>query len=95
MIENNVKGYNYLISIYMVMESKFEIPIERKNSYRDTVDYITHKYEMSIPYNVKLDLVKSKKVRNDICHFKPISKKEIMLLASLEKDIQQLKRGYY
>ncbi|MBM7631017.1 hypothetical protein JOD17_000108 [Geomicrobium sediminis] len=77
---NNVIAYQLLYEIYTTLIDGYNIPLQRKGSYRECLDYVITIYERRLGSDLVKMLSTTKQVRNKVCHFHTVTQKDLFLL---------------
>lgn len=80
-MNRNAKAYTLLFAIHTHLAAKHQVPTHINDSYRHMINHILLFYANSPRLTDQLQ--KSIPVRNRVCHFKPISRQDLVLLKSI------------
>lgn len=80
-MNKNATAYTLLFSIHSHLAAKHHVPTHISDSYRHTINHILPFYARDLGLTEQLQ--KSILVRNRVCHFKPVTRQDIILLTSI------------
>lgn len=80
-MNRNATAYSLLYAIHSHLAAKHHVPTHISDSYRHTINHILSFYANSPRLSDQLQ--KSIPVRNRVCHFKPVTRQDIILLTSI------------
>ncbi|MFB4260539.1 hypothetical protein ACE106_15455 [Shouchella clausii] len=80
-MNRNATAYSLLFAIHSHLGAKHHVPTHISDSYRHTINHILPFYANSPRLSDQLQ--KSIPVRNRVCHFKPVTRQDIVLLTSI------------
>lgn len=80
-MNRNATAYTLLFAIHRHLETKHRVPPHISDSYRLTISHILPFYD----HNPQLanQLQRSIPIRNKVCHFKPATHQDLILLKSI------------
>lgn len=85
-MEQNKEAYSMLISIKNYLVTRHRVPHTFQDSYRQIIIYCLPFY--SHAPQLMRELQKSIPVRNRVCHFKPVTWQDVVLLKSICDSLQ-------
>ncbi|MFB4260781.1 hypothetical protein [Shouchella clausii] len=80
-MHKNATAYTILFAIHSHLAAKHHVPTHISDSYRHTINHILPFYANSPRLSDQLQ--KSIPVRNRVCHFKPLTRQDLILLKSI------------
>lgn len=80
-MNRNTSAYSLLFAIHSYLAAKHYVPTHISDSYRHTINHILPFYANSPSLSDQLQ--KSIPVRNRVCHFKPVTSQDLILLKSI------------
>lgn len=80
-MNRNATAYSLLYAIHSHFVVKHHVPTHISDSYRHTINHILSFYANSPRLSDQLQ--KSIPVRNRVCHFKPVTWQDVVLLKSI------------
>lgn len=80
-MHKNATAYTILFAIHSHLAAKHHVPTHISDSYRHTINHILSFYTSSPKLSDQLQ--KSIPVRNRVCHFKPVTSQDLILLKSI------------
>lgn len=80
-MNRNATAYSLLFVIHTHLADKHHVPTHISDSYRHTINHILPFYANSPRLSDQLQ--KSIPVRNRVCHFKPVTWQDVVLLKSI------------
>ncbi|MFP7287977.1 hypothetical protein SFC15_17315 [Shouchella clausii] len=84
-MNRNATAYSLLYAIHSHFVVKHHVPTHISDSYRHTINHILPFYASSPRLYDQLQ--KSISVRNRVCHFKPVTRQDLILLETICRNL--------